>query len=382
MVPEGWVRVEIGCVCSSIIDCVNKTAPVVDEETPYRMIRTTNVRHGRIDVENVRYVTEETFRLWTRRGDLQDGDIILTREAPVGEVGQVIKAKGLFLGQRTMLFRADPTKMDQSFLFQSMISPDLQRQYHADSAGGTVAHIRVPDCSKFLLNVPPLPEQKKIADVLSTWDKAIETTEKLLANAEAQKRTLMQQLLTGKRRLNGCEGPWKVSQLDALATIKKGQQKSKLTLLNEGEFPVINGGIVPSGYTDEWNSKPGTITISEGGNSCGFVNLIEKKFWSGGHCYTLEDLGIRRDFLFHYLKFKEPEIMRLRVGSGLPNIQKKAISAFQVAVPPREEQERIEAVLNGARREVRIRSDQIVTLHKEKRALVQQLLSGKRRVKV
>lgn len=123
MIPKGWAKKEIGEVCSAIVDCVNKTAPVVEEPTPYKMIRTTNVRHGRVDTQNVRYVTENTFKTWTRRGELEDSDIILTREAPVGEVGQLRNAKGMFLGQRTMVYRGDPTVIDQQFLFQSMISP-------------------------------------------------------------------------------------------------------------------------------------------------------------------------------------------------------------------------------------------------------------------
>lgn len=220
MVPEGWRELQVGAVCSEIIDCVNKTATVVAETTPFKMIRTTNVRNGRVDTENVRYVTEDTFRIWTRRGTLRTGDIILTREAPVGEVGQLVNADGMFLGQRTMLYRADPKKMVQSFLFQTMISPMLKEQYVAASAGGTVHHIRVPDCSKFIVRVPPLPEQQKIAEILSIWDKATETTEALLANARTQKRALMQSLLTGTRRFPGFEGqPWREVRLQQIADI-------------------------------------------------------------------------------------------------------------------------------------------------------------------
>ena len=68
MVPNGWKRIPIKEACESIIDCVNKTAPVVDYETPFKMIRTTNVRNGRVNTEDVRYVTEDTYLQWVRRG--------------------------------------------------------------------------------------------------------------------------------------------------------------------------------------------------------------------------------------------------------------------------------------------------------------------------
>src|SRR5471030_1111503 len=115
-VPAGWGFAPISSVCESIIDCVNKTAPVVDFKTPFKMIRTTNVRHGRVDTENVRYVTKSTFDTWTRRGAPKEGDIILTREAPVGEVGILENAEGVFLGQRTVMYRADSIKSDNYFL--------------------------------------------------------------------------------------------------------------------------------------------------------------------------------------------------------------------------------------------------------------------------
>ncbi len=98
MVPDGWKLYPIKDECECIIDCVNKTAPIVDFETPYKMIRTTNVRHGRVDTNNVRYVTKDIYITWIRRGAPQNGDLVLTREAPVGEVGIIEDAKGVFLG--------------------------------------------------------------------------------------------------------------------------------------------------------------------------------------------------------------------------------------------------------------------------------------------
>lgn len=184
MVPKGWKRVPIKDVCESIIDCVNKTAPVVDYETPFKMIRTTNVRNGRVNTEDVRYVTEDTYLQWVRRGKPQVGDIIFTREAPVGEAGVLQDAEGIFLGQRTMMYRADTCLSDNYFLFYSLSSPFCQKQIEDFSNGGTVAHMRVPDCGEILINLPPFLEQKKIAQILSTWDKAISVTEKLLTNSQ------------------------------------------------------------------------------------------------------------------------------------------------------------------------------------------------------
>ncbi|KPX43507.1 hypothetical protein [Pseudomonas savastanoi] len=113
-----WPLKPLSELCLLGVDCVNKTAPVVDYPTPYKMIRTTNVKQGFIDVDTVRYVTEETFQSWTRRSQPRFGDVILTREAPVGEVGRCTfdENQNIFLGQRLFQYRPDPELLDWNYL--------------------------------------------------------------------------------------------------------------------------------------------------------------------------------------------------------------------------------------------------------------------------
>ena len=136
-------------------------------------------------------------------------------------------------------------------------------------------------------------------------------------------------------------------KLKDLSKINKGKQLNKDDMDENGEYYVLNGGKEPSGYTNSWNTPENTITISEGGNSCGFVNYNEEKFWSGGHCYYLSDLSKNLDdyYLFSYLKFIEAKIMKLRVGSGLPNIQKGDIENIKIKIPTMKEQLKISNLL-------------------------------------
>ena len=197
----------------------------------------------------------------------------------------------------------------------------------------------------------------------------------------------MQQLLPQgttppKKRLPRFSGEWREAKLGSLADISKGEQKGRASLAEEGPVPVINGGITPSGYTEHPNTAANTITISEGGNSCGHVDLIRQPFWCGGHCYALKNLKVDRDFLFAVLKHRQLEIMSLRVGSGLPNIQKKALSQFSIPVPPKSEQVEIGELAASADREIAAQEAQLTALRQEKAALMQQLLTGKRRGKL
>ena len=127
--------------------------------------------------------------------------------------------------------------------------------------------------------------------------------------------------------------------LSDVCTIKKGTQLNKTSMLKNGSYYVLNGGISPSGYTNKFNSCSNTISISEGGNSCGFVNFNFENFWSGGHCYTLENINnIDSLYLYQYLKYNELRIMELRIGSGLPNIQKKELEKFPILYPSENQQ--------------------------------------------
>ncbi|MEY4568855.1 MAG: hypothetical protein RLZZ398_294 [Verrucomicrobiota bacterium] len=199
---KGWVEKRIEEWCYSVMDCVNKTAPVVEEPTPFKMIRTTNVRNGRVDVSTVRFVTEETYKIWTRRQIPQKGDVILTREAPMGEVGMLLTDDKVFLGQRLVSYRADTAKLDNHFLLFALQSGDLQGQIHAKASGSTVQHMRVPDTKSLLLAAPPLAKQREVVAQLSSLR---EETQRLsaiyqqkLAALEALKKSLLHQAFSGE----------------------------------------------------------------------------------------------------------------------------------------------------------------------------------------
>ena len=186
-----------------------------------------------------------------------------------------------------------------------------------------------------------LLEQEKIAKFLNLIEERIATQNKIIKKLETLIKALSATVF------NSLQGP--LILLSKVASIKKGQQLNGTELEECGRYYVMNGGVVPSGYYDEYNTEANTISISEGGNSCGYVQFNTLPFWSGGHCYTLCDIKnefINPKYLYHYLKYKEQNIMALRIGSGLPNIQKKALDRFGVKLPDMTIQNRIAIALD------------------------------------
>ena len=229
---------------------------------------------------------------------------------------------------------------------------------------------------------PPMEEQRRIVEVLECWDNGIELVKKLIEQKELQKKYLMQQLLSGARRLKGFTQKWEKQKLSSILSIQKGKQLNLLSLTKTGLYACLNGGITPSGYTDKFNTPANTISISEGGNSCGYVNWNIEPFWAGGHCYTLSNVIINQKFLYFSLKIKEHDLMKLRVGSGLPNIQKVSLENFVLSIPSSsKEQQAIAAVLSSADKEIDLLKQKQAKFEAQKKGLMQVLLTGKIRLK-
>ena len=177
---------------------------------------------------------------------------------------------------------------------------------------------------------------------------------------------------------------WRKVKLGDLSTIKKGEQLNRTDMIDSGKYPALNGGIGPSGYTDSWNTEADTITISEGGNSCGYVNFNKQKFWCGGHCYAIIDIkeNVNKLFLYQLLKSQQDKLMALRVGSGLPNIQKKSIVDFELLIPPIEEQNKIADILSNIDEDIKKVDQEIEKTEELKMGLMRELFKEEKRTQI
>ena len=118
--------------------------------------------------------------------------------------------------------------------------------------------------------------------------------------------------------------------INEIADYSKGQQINGDDLLADGKYDYLNGGINPSGKWSDYNVEGGTVTISEGGNSSGYVNYMNSPFWCGAHCYYLYNVKGNTRYLYYALKSQQDKLMGIRSGACMPNIKKSDLGKFEV----------------------------------------------------
>ena len=227
---------------------------------------------------------------------------------------------------------------DPLFFKYLLATPLARKRTCRMGAGAQHFNIGQEGLSKISLHFPSIKEQSKIANLFSLIDERVETQKKIIEKYESLIRGLYHSVFNQTAS---------TLQLKDVVSVVKGQQVNGEELLEYGKYYVMNGGTEPSGYLDVCNTPANTISISEGGNSCGYVQYNTEPFWSGGHCYSLiqKEQSVNYQYLYYFLKYKERNIMALRIGSGLPNVQKKDLERFEIRVLPTKQQNRVAEIL-------------------------------------
>lgn len=360
-----WKTYQLKELCTDIIDCVNKTAPISNVATPYKMLRTSDIRDGRINLDNLNCVTLEVFQKWTRRGMLQVGDVILTREAPLGEVGLVRIAENYFLGQRLVLFRVNRLVCDNRFLIYSFLFHDNKQSIIAKGVGATVLHLRVPECEKIEIKIPELPIQHRIANILSTYDDLIENNQKQIRLLEEAVQRLYKEWFVDLRFpgyedtpiVGGVPEGWALQPLYKVFTyVRDKSYTSKELSETEGILMVNLKNIKAFGgynrnaekrfvgkHKEEQQLKPGDIIM-------GVTDMTQERRLVG-HVAMVPDTGenmtfsmdlikliplsLKKSFLYSALSFGEfsKKIAPLANGVNVLHLNPESMMNMEILIP-------------------------------------------------
>lgn len=231
------------------------------------------------------------------------------------------------------------------------------------------------------LRLPLIEEQRKIVEVLETWDKAITLTKQLIEQKELQKKYLMQQLLNGRTRLKGFTAYWTNTCLGTISNIYQPQTISTGDLTEKG-YPVFgaNGQI---GFYNQFNHQTWQIMITCRGATCGTVNRTFGKAWITGNAMVINVDGhpeIDKLFLFYWLLSQN--FCSIVSGSGQPQIVRSPLIKYHLHIPQNiEEQRAIASVLAFCDKEIYLLKQKLAKLEEQKKGLMQILLTGKVRLK-
>ena len=298
---------------------------------------------------------------------VKERDILLARTgASTGKTYLYRKSDGK-LYYAGFLIRANVTTHNPYFVFSQLHTHRYWRWVSIMSARSGQPGINSQEYSSFPVFTTSIQEENKIAKLLSLLDERISTQNKIIEDLKKLKSAISERLF---KNIKG-----DVITLSEICDIVKGKQINGEYLTESGEYYVMNGGTEPSGYYGDYNVDANTISISEGGNSCGYVQFNTSPFWSGGHCYSIQNIADHVDnlYLYHYLKSNEDVIMRLRIGSGLPNIQKKDLTMFKIKVPTFEQQITISTFLSSLERKADIEERILNVILKQKLYLLHQM---------
>ncbi|EFO3692637.1 restriction endonuclease subunit S [Escherichia coli] len=403
MVPKGWELSSIG----KISDVSSGGTPSRNNEAYWNgnipWVTTAEVQFKIIE-DTVEKITEEGLANSSAKL-FPAGTILMAMYGQGKTRGQVAKLGIDASTNQACAAIVLHTGYEVDFYYQFLISQYENIREMANSggqqnlSGGIVKSIPVP--------VPPLTEQKKIAKILSTWDNAISVTEKLLTNSQQQKKALMQQLLTGKKRLLDENGvrfstEWEFKRISEIAT--RVQRKN-----DAAEHPILTISSL-SGFVrqDERYSrymagesvknyillKKGEFAYNKGNSKTyEFGCIFDLEAYEAGlvpHVYVC--FRLKNGLSHRYFKYLfEADYLKPQLGAlvntgvrnnGLLNIKPTEFMQTKVPVPCFEEQESIADMLYNSSRTIRVLQDKLACLKDEKKALMQQLLTGKRRVKV
>lgn len=394
MVPEGWDIKPLGSICDvKGGKRLPKGRSLSSKKTPFPYIRVSDMRDGYVDTSDIHYVPEDIAPSISRY-TISSQDLFISVAGTLGMVGRVPQE----LDGANLTENADKLtniRADKEYLLAVLQSPLVQKSIESDKTTNAQPKLALERIRSFNIPVPPLPEQRRIAEVLSTWNRAIETAEALLATARTQKRALMQTLLTGKRRFPEFEGrPWREVLLGDVFSERTDRGDDSLPLL------AITGGrgVIPQSETDRRDTsredKSGYKQIHPGD-----IGYNSMRMWQGvsalstlaglvspAYTIVIPRPDILPDFAKHLFKLPSQIHLFRRYSQGLTsdtwNLKFKQFSDVPARIPSIEEQRRIADVLNASEEEIKELECEIEKLRTEKKALMQQLLTGKRRVQV
>ena len=397
-IPNGWEVKKLGEIGNFLKGKGIKKDELCDNGLPcviYGQIYTS------YDFYTEKFTSFIPINLKPYTTEIYQNDILFTGS---GETKEEIGKSIAYIGKEYAYAGGDIIILRQDKIISIFITYYLnsigRKQLNRLGQGDSVVHIYKSILESVKIPVPPLAEQEKIAEILSLWDKAIEQTKELIAYKEKQKKGLMQNLLTGKKRLHGFTDKWKTVKLGEVADfisgysfssddfIDKGIALIKISNIQDDNINIDNNtAYLPMEFKDKYNKfiiKTNDLLIAMSGATTGKMGVFKQE----NIALLNQRVGIIRakenysqKFLIYILKIYSNKILEMAYGGAQPNISSNDIYKIKISIPSSlDEQKAIADILCKADEEIELLKKQLDLYTEQKKGLMQNLLTGKIRV--
>jgi len=319
-------------VCEFIVDCLHATAPTQDEGYP--LIRTPNIGKGRLILDGVYRVSEETYEKWTRRAIPDESDLILAREAPAGNVAIVKNGQQVCLGQRTVHIRPDSQQVDPNFLCYYLLAPQQQGALLAGETGATAKHVNMKDIRRLpLIGLPELKVQRRIGSILCAYDDLIENNRRRIQLLEQAARLLYKEWFVHLRFpghehvkiVDGVPEGWEKKTLGEIAPLNYGKSLKKDDRI-PGPYPVYGSSGVVGSHVKALVSGP-VIVVGRKGN-------VGSVYWSADDCCPIDTVYyIDANNSSLYLYYVLQNITFMSTDVAVPGLNRDYAHSRTIIVP-------------------------------------------------
>ena len=375
IIPEDWEVVNFCEVADNFTGLTYAPENVKNYGT--LVLRSSNIQDGFLCYEDNVYVDGINI---PDRAKAKAGDILVcVRNGSRNLIGKsaLISSKApknLAFGAFMTVLRAK-NGSHNIFIHQIWQSDYIQRQIK-DNLGATINQVTNKDISRYIIPMPPIAEQRAIAEALSDVDRLIAALDKKIAKKRLLKQGAMCKLLS----LSGRGKKWFNVRLGNVVNIRKGSMLTSDRFV-AGNIPVIAGGKIPAGYHNVANRPANTITISASGASAGYVALYNKPIFATD-CSTIEPCSTYDiHYIYHLLKYYQSEIFAMQTGGAQPHVHPSDLNELQILYAKDiEEQQAIATILSDMDKEIADLEAQRDKYRLLKSGMMQKLLTGQIRL--
>lgn len=385
-IPTDWEVKKLGELGETLNGLTYSPKDIVEENEGILVLRSSNIQNDNLVFDDNVFVKSKNLKY----NPVELNDILIcVRNGSKSLIGKnaliTEEAKGMAFGAFMSIYRSELN----SYLYHCFKS-EIYQNHINKNLGATINSINGSDLKQFPFPLPPLPEQQKIAEVLSTWDKAIQDTDAIIKKLQDRNKALAFSLLTGKKRVKGFEGKWRNTNFGEIT--EKISRRNK-DLINAEVYSVTN----TKGFVLQSDHFEGKVA----GEDLSNYKVIKKNEFAynparinvGSLAYFEDEIGVisslyvcfktTEDILDYYLlQYLQTDYVNSRInalGEGGVRIYLwyELFSKIKISLPSLEEQNAIAEILNTANQEVKYYQQKLEALKLQKKGLMQQLLTGK-----